>query len=183
MSVLDWFKSGKRARRDIKIKKIPTKSISDGAMASASPAAATEKLSEIIQQQQAAPQILVVGRTNFSSSLIQYSLKMGQRLDCQIVAVNVTDFPSALTGQQREEAQNEFYAGATKAGVQFLELADSIGVSFSHHMRIGEEEEIIHEVAAEHPGIRYVLTEPEHTGCEDDNALQIPVFDLACSRI
>lgn len=183
MSVLDWFKSGKRARKDITVTKVPTKSISDGAMASTSPAAATEQLSQVMKQQQAAPQILVVGNTTFSSNLVQYALKMGQRLDCQIVAVNTTTLPVAFTDQQRERAQEEFYATATKAGVQFAELADSIGVSFTHLMRIGEEEEVIPEVAEQHPGIRYVLTEPQSEGAADQAGLQIPVFDLACSRL
>lgn len=183
MSVLDWFKSGKRARKDITVTRVPAKTISDGAMASSSPATATEQLSQVLKQQQAAPQILVVGNATFSSNLVQYALKMGQRLDCQIVAVNNANMPPALTDQQRERAQEEFYTTATKAGVQFAELADSIGVSFSHLMRIGEEEDIIHEVAEQHPGIRYVLTEPKLEGAADETTLQIPVFDLACSRL
>lgn len=183
MSVFDWFKSGKRARKDIKVTKVATKSISDGSMAASNPASASENLGAVLRQQQSAPQILVVGAAKFSSNLVQYALKMGQRLDCQIVAVNAITLPLSLTKEQREQAKEEFHTMATKAGVQFSELADSIGVSLNHLMRIGDEEEIIHEVAEQYPGVRYVLTEPEVECTPDQEAPQIPVFDLACSRI
>ena len=48
-------------------------------------------------------------------------------------------------------------------------------------MEIGDQEKAISELSAKDPGIRYVLTEPDHGG--EEGRIQIPVFDLACSRL
>lgn len=183
MAFFNFFKSGKDDNGNINVTKVPQKSIADGSMASASPARATEELAQVIAQQQAAPQILVIGTENFSKNLVEYALKMGKRLDCQLVAVNTIELPLSYSEQEAAKAKEEFYAAATKAGVQFAELAASIDVSLVHMMQIGEGEQILHDVSKENPGVRYVLTEPESTGNEATNTAQIPVFDLACSRL
>lgn len=183
MAFLNWFKSDKDQNDDINVTKVPQKSIDDGAMASSGGAAAAEQLAEVLSQQQADPQILVVGTEAFSANLQEYALKMGQRLDCQIIAVNATTLPLTFSDAQREKAASDFYASATKAGEKFSELASSIGVSFTHQMEIDNEDHIIQEVAAKNPGVRYVLTEPDPTTSDNQHSAQIPVFDLACSRL
>ncbi len=183
MSFLKWFNPRKGRNDDINVTKIPQKSIADGTMAAAGLSGAAEDLAHILKQRQASPQILVVGSENFSKNLVEYALKMGQRLDCQIIAVNTTSLPSSLNKEQYQKAREQFFTAATKAGVRLTELAESIGTSVKHCMEIGTEEEIIHELAAENPGIRYVLTEPEDNNIADQDTTQIPVFDLACSRI
>ncbi len=183
MAFLNFFKSNKNTTDNINVTKVPQKSIADGTMAAGDMSGAVENLSQVLKQQQAAPQILVVGTENFSINLVEYALKMGKRLDCQIIAVNATTLPLTLTKEQHERAKDLFFTNAAKAGAKFSELAASIGVSFTHSMEINEEEQIIREVAANNPGVRYVLTEPEPKDADSLNTAQIPVFDLACSRI
>jgi hypothetical protein len=56
-----------------------------------------------------------------------------------------------------------------------------MAVNVVHIMEIGDQEKAISELSTKDPGIRYVLTEPENQG--EEGRVQIPVFDLACSRL
>ncbi|MBU0681955.1 MAG: hypothetical protein KKD73_11105 [Proteobacteria bacterium] len=183
MPFLNFFTPGTDQSDPFSISTMPVTLISSGAPTPANPSANAEEPSSVKEPRPSAPQILVVGTENFSKSLIEYALKMGQRLDCQIIAVNATTLPFSITEEQQERVMEVFFMNAAKAGAKFSELAASIGVSLIHLMEIGEETEIIRALAAKHPGIRYVLTEPELKDTDDQNSAQVPVFDLASTRI
>ena len=51
-------------------------------------------------------------------------------------------------------------------------------------MKIGDQEEIIGQLSKQDAGIRYVVTKPEQEtlGAPSEH-VEVPVFDLNCSRL
>lgn len=181
MAFLDWLRARKSKNQDVKVVKVKEESIDMGAMAAGYPTGAAAAIKRMMDQKNGPTKILVVGNGCFSSKLSDYSLKMAQRLDCAIVALNVSDAPLQFTGERKETEINLFYERAEKNIEKYMEQADAMAVHVVHIMEVGDQEKAISELSAKDPGIRYVLTEPDHEG--DDGRVQIPVFDLACSRL
>lgn len=181
MAFLDWLRARKNRDHDVKVVKVKEESIGIGEMAAGHPAGAAAAIKRMMDQKHGPTKILVVGDGAYSEKLSNYSLKMAQRLDCAIVALNVSESPLQFTGERREEEITLFYARAEKNIEKYLAQADAMGVHVVHIMEVGDQEKAISELSAKDPGIRYVLTEPEHHG--EEGRVQIPVFDLACSRL
>ncbi len=181
MAFLNWLKTRKNGKQDVRVVKLQEESIDMGSMASGHPAGAVAAISRMMDQKNSPTKILVVGNGAFSDKLGDYSLKMAQRLDCAIVALNVTDAPLKSSGEKQEEQIALFYETAEKNIEQYMNQADVMGVEVVHIMEIGDQERAISQLSARDAGIRYVLTEPEHQN--EEGRVQIPVFDLACSRL
>ena len=181
MAFLDWLKARKNRDNDVKVVKVKEESIGIGEMAAGHPTGAAAAIKRMMDQKNGPTKILVVGDGAYSDKLSEYSLKMAQRLDCAIVALNVTSAPLQFTGDKREEETTLFYEKAEQNIEKYMEQADTMGVDVVHIMEIGDQEKAISELSAKDAGIRYVLTEPEHQG--EEGRVQIPVFDLACSRL
>jgi hypothetical protein len=113
-----------------------------------------------------------------------YALKMAQRLDCEIIALDVTEKPLQFSGDRRTRESDRFMEMAGKNAKQFTSQAIAHGIKVKHMMDIGDPEEVIARVSAADAGIRYVLSKPEgesvRTGRE---RAHVPVFDLHCSRL
>jgi len=181
MAFLDWLKVRKNKNQDVKVVKVKEESIGIGEMAAGHPTGAAAAIKRMMDQKNGPTKVLVVGDGCFSDKLSDYSLKMAQRLDCAIVALNVTDAPLQYSDERREAEINLFYARAERNLEKYLEQANVMGVHVVHIMEIGDQEKAISELSAKDSGIRYVLTEPDHGG--EEGRVQIPVFDLACSRL
>jgi thiamine pyrophosphate-dependent acetolactate synthase large subunit-like protein len=181
MEFLSWLKARKNKNQDVKVVKLPQESIDIGEMAAGNPAGAAAAIKRMMDQKNGPTKILVVGDGCFSFKLSDYSLKMAQRLDCAIVALNASDAPLQFTGERKETETALFYKRAEKNIEKFLEQANVMGVHVVHIMGIADQEKAISELSAKDPGIRYVLTEPDHGG--EEGRAQIPVFDLVCSRL
>ena len=167
MAFLDWLKARKNKDNDVKVVKVKEESIGIGEMAAGHPTGAAAAIKRMMDQKHAPTKILVVGDGCYSDKLSDYSLKMAQRLDCAIVALNVSDTPLQFTGDRKETETTHFYERAEKNIEKYMEQANTMGVEVVHIMEIGDQEKAI--------------TEPEHQG--DEGRVQIPVFDLACSRL
>lgn len=181
MEFLKWLKSGKNKKKDVRVKKLQEESIDIGEMAAGHPTGAAAAIRRMMEQKNGPTKILVVGDGRYSSKLSDYSLKMAQRLDCEIVALNVSDAPLQYTGERKETETALFYEKAESNIAKFTEQADAMGVIVEYVTVIGDQEKAISELSAKDPTIRYVLTEPEYQG--EEGRVQIPVFDLACSRL
>jgi len=181
MALLDWLKLRKNKNQDVKVVKVQHESIGIGQMAAGNPAGAAAAIKRMMDQKSGPTKILVVGDGCYSNKLSDYSLKMARRLDCAIVSLSVSDAPLHFAGEKKETETRLFYERAEKNIEKYLEQANVMGVQVVHIMEIGEQEKAIAELSAKDPGIRYVLTEPEQQG--EEERVQIPVFDLACSRL
>lgn len=105
--------------------------------------------------------LLVIGKGNgFSARLVQYALETAMRLDSEIIALNVTSSPLALTGEERENATAAFARRCTANVVTLRERARAAGIAFSHLVEIGGRDDIVGMLHARHPGLRYILSEP-----------------------
>lgn len=126
--------------------------------------------------------MLVIGREDsFSTSLIEYSLGMAQRLDYKIFAMNVSDTPLSLTADKREEASEHFRLNCKQNIASFQQLAAEKGLGFEHGIEISRQETAIDKLHAQFPGMRYVLTDPDPETVQSTNGQKvIPVFDLSC---
>lgn len=183
MSLLSWFKS-KKKDDDVYVVNIKEESVPLGQMASASPSCAAEQISRMMDQKKSPIKILVIGNGVYSNALTEYALKMAQRLDCKIIALDVSEAPLRYTGERREQEIAKFLANSEERIIPFAKKAESMHISFKHITEVEEEEKAIAQLSRNDASIRYVLTEPEEgLYADDQNKVMIPVFDLACSRL
>ena len=178
MSYLNWLKILHNKNEDIQVGKVRQESIDAGEMAAACPTAASEKLGRIIEQQNAAAKILVVGDGAFSAKLSDYAIKMGQRLDCEIVALSIFDKHCHENRAPDEIEKTHFMKRSELGATNFADKAVSNGVKFYQLAKIGAREGVIDQVVKETAGIRYVLSEPSDGVTEEHSGqVQLPVID------
>ncbi len=182
MGLFDWMQAGKS--KDVTVNKIKDQTVDIGEMAGGNQVAATEAITRMMAQKNATTKILMVQDGDYFPQVTEYALKMAQRLDCEIVALDVCDTPLQFSGERRERESVRFQARAKKNNGQFALQAGGQGVRMTHVVEIGDSEEVIARLSAEDAGIRYVLTKPEQESVRaDEERAQVPVFDLHCSRI
>jgi hypothetical protein len=184
MSYPKWLKIIPKKDEDIHINKVKQESIDAGEMASGSPSAATEKLARIIEQRDAVAKILVVGDGLFSQKLSDYAIKMGQRLDCEIVALSIFDKHCRERRDPDESEKNHFIKRSELGAVSFADKAVGAGIKFYQLTKIGEREVIVDQVVKEIAGIRYVLTEPDDRIKEElSGRVQLPAINTPWSKL
>lgn len=184
MTFFDWFKLGKDKHTSVNIKKIKKEGVDQGAMASVSPSEAARAMAKIVDQNLSVAKVLMVQDGDYSTKVTDYALKMAQKLDCEIIALDVTDVPLQHIGERKEREINRFYELAKRSAESFSLQADAMGIVSTHVMEVGDQETIIAELNKKDAGIRYVLTKPENEITEaNQERAQVPVFDLNCSRL
>jgi len=184
MAFINWFKFGKDKNKKVKVTKLKAKSISAGEMASGDPAAAAQAIAQIVDQNNLPAKILMVQDGDYSQQVTSYALKMAQRLDCNIIALDVTDAPLQFSGDRQEYETNRFHEQAENNAKEFAKQAEAMGIVVEHMMEIDDQEKIIAHLSKQDSGIRYVLTKPEQEVVEaNQQRVQVPVFDLNCSRL
>ena len=184
MSYLNWLKILHNKNEDIQVGKVRQESIDAGEMAAASPAAASEKLGRIIEQRNASAKILVVGDGAFSAKLSDYAIKMGQRLDCEIVALSIFDKHCQERRNPEEREKAHFIKRSELGTSSFADKAVSSGVKFYQLAKIGAREGVIDQVVKEIAGVRYVLSEPNDRMTEKHSGqVQLPVIDTTGSKL
>ena len=95
------------------------------------------------EAQDESPLILVVGGKNsFSDELVNYAVEMAGRMHARILALT----PAA----DADAACAEGFASACAAQ----------DVAFSHMAKAGDRDRIVAQLSSEHPGLKYVMTEP-----------------------
>jgi hypothetical protein len=176
MALYDWFKSSKNKNEGVNVVKLPEEDIGIGEMAAGYPTGAAASIKRMMDQTNGPSKILVVGDGRYSKRLRDYSLRMAQRLDCEIVALNVSETPLPFVGE-RANAESMVTGTPLNNMGQFIEQSQIMGVNVVPIMETGNLEKVIAQLSAQDPTIRYVLTEPEYEsekGIED-----IPFLDLA----
>ena len=119
--------------------------------------------------------IMLSTEDHFSNILINYAFGMAKRLDCEVIAINVTDVPRSLPEREKGRAIEMFEEAAKKSAEGLIKMADSEGIEITHLVKIGDPEKIADKLHASCPGIRCVVTEPEKTDTEYGDEL-IPVY-------
>lgn len=184
MGFSDLFKFGSKKNPDVNVQKIKEQSVDIGAMASGSPSEAAGALGKMMDQQNAPTKILMVQDGHHMQQVTDYAMKMAQRLDCEIIALDVSDKPLQFSGDRKARETERFMDMAKENGKQFSIQAKARGIAVEHIMNIGDPQEIIARVSADNVGIRYVLSKPAEEALQKDQAhAHIPVFDLRCSRL
>ncbi|MCK4838221.1 MAG: hypothetical protein KAS94_05420 [Desulfobulbaceae bacterium] len=183
MSCPNWLKIVQEKNDEIHVGKIRQESIDAGETAAGSPTAATRKMARIIEQREATAKILVVGDGAFSAKLSDYAIKMGQRLDCEIVALSVFDKHSPERKEEGEGEPSHFIKRSELGGARFADKAAGSGVKFYQLAKIGAKEIVVDQVVKEIAGIRYVLSEPDDGIAEEHSQrVQLPVIATPGSR-
>ena len=184
MRFTDWFGLGIKKNKDVDIKKIKKQSVDMGAMAAGNTSAAAEALGRMVDQNNAPTKVLMVQDGEYMQQVTDYALKMAQRLDCEIIALDVTDKPLQFSGDRQQRESDRFIDMARQNAEQFTSQATAQGIKVEHIMDIAKPEEVVARVSAADAGIRYVLSKPEgETATADQQRPHVPVFDLHCSRL
>lgn len=184
MGFTDWFALGMKKNKEVNVKKIKEESIEMGAMAAGRPYEAAGALARMMNQKKAPTKVLMVQDGEYLPQVTDYALKMAHRLDCEIIALDVTDRPLQFTGDRRTRESDRFIETAKKNAAKFTARAVARGIKVEHLMDIGDPEEIIARISGADAGIRYVLSKPdEETVRANREEARVPVFDLHCSRL
>ncbi|AGF79157.1 hypothetical protein UWK_02621 [Desulfocapsa sulfexigens DSM 10523] len=184
MGFTDWFGLAIKKNKDVDVQKIKKQSVDMGAMASGSPSVAAEALGRMVDQNNAPTKVLMVQDGEYMQQVTDYALKMAQRLDCEIIALDVTDKPLQFSGERKARESERFIEMAAKNAEQFINQATAQGIKVAHIMDIAAPEEVVARVSAADAGIRYVLSKPEgENATADQQRPHVPVFDLHCSRL
>lgn len=184
MSFKDWFKFGPKKNQDVNVTKIKTKSVEMGAMAAGNLSGAADTISRMVDERTAPTKVLMVQDGDYSQQVTDYALKMAQRLDCEIIALDVTDTPLNFSGDRRTRESERFLAMAKKNAEEFSQNAMAKGIKVEHIMEIGDPESIIAKISDEKVGVRYLLSKPEEVSVNADRErISVPVVDLHCSRL
>ena len=184
MGFTDWFGMAIKKNKEVDVKKIKTQNVDMGAMAAGSPSEAAGALARMIDQQNAPTKVLMVQDGEYMPQVTDYALKMAQRLDCDIIALDVTEKPLQFSGDRRARETDRFIEMARQNAEKFTSQAVACGITVEHIMDVDSPEEVIARVSAADAGIRYVLSKPEgQTVTADQKRPHVPVFDLHCSRL
>ncbi len=179
------FWGRKKNPKEVQVEKVNKRKTAEfGEMAAGNMRAATESIAQVMEAQNMATKILAVQDGTSSSVLVDYVLKMAHRLDCEIVALDVSDEPLQYAGERKKREINRFYERA-KINAENLKLkAEAMGVVCRHVIRVGNQEETIKALSERDKCIRYVLTKPaEEQLNAEQKSVRVPVFDLSCSRL
>lgn len=184
MGFTDWFSLGMKKNKAVKIKKIKKESVGIGEMAAGNPSEAAGVLARMMDQKNAPTKVLMVQDGEYLTQVTDYALKIAQRLDCEIIALDVTDRPLQFSGDRRARESERFMEMARKNAEDFIRQAQASGVKVEHLMEIAAPEETIARVSEENAGIRYVLSKPEEESIRgEQDSVHVPVIDLRCSRL
>lgn len=183
MGLMNWLKPGKK-NKDVNVTKIAEQTVDMGEMAAGNQVAAGEAVERMMAQKAATTKILMVQDGEYLPQVTDYALKMAQRLDCAVVALDVSADPLQFSGERKERECERFKEKAGESSAAFARQAEAMGVAMVHVVEIAETEQVIARLSAEDAGIRYVLTKPDPENLRiDQEQAQVPVFDLHCSRI
>ena len=182
MGFANWFTFGMKKNKDVDVKKIKKESVAMGATAAGSPSEANGALTRFMDQQNAPTKVLMVQDGAYMDQVTSYALKMAKRLDCEIIALDVTAKPLQFSGERKARETDRFMDMARKNADNFSLQAKAEGIKVEHIMNVGVPEEIVAAVSADDAGIRYVLSKPENAQANQERA-HVPVYDLHCSRI
>lgn len=184
MNLRNLLLFGKR-KKNVQVKKInKLKSPDIGEVAAGNLSAVSNSISQMMEQQNMMTKILVVQDGRNSAVLEDYAVKMAHKLDCEIVALDVSNEPLLYDGERKQRECNRFLQRAEQNAKSIHIKADALGVKFKHVAKIGDQDETIKTLSQEDKCIRYVLTKPlqEQLG-SNQNRARVPVFDLSCSRL
>lgn len=135
-------------------------------------------------EQDSTTKILTVQDGDHSSVLVDYAVKMAQKLDCEIIALDVTEEPLNFSGERREREIARFQQRARRNAETLHLKAEAMGVKCRHVMEIGNQEQIIKALSKDDAGIRYVLLKPaQEYVSADRRQARVPVVDLNCSSL
>ena len=184
MGFTDWFALGMKKNKAVNVEKVKAKSVDMGAMAAGRPSEAAGALSRMMDQRSAPTKVLMVQDGEYMPQVTDYAMKMAQRLDCEIIALDVTDKPLQFSGERKRRESERFMELAQQNAEKFTAEASARGIKVEHVMDIGDPDEVIARVSAADAGIRYVLSKPDgETARVDQERDHVPVFDLHCSRL
>ncbi|HID70846.1 MAG TPA: hypothetical protein EYP35_10435 [Desulfobacterales bacterium] len=184
MGFTDWFTLGMKKNKEVKVEKVKKQSVGIGTMAAGCPSNAAGALAHMLDQKNAPTKVLMVQDGEYMQQVTDYAMKMAQRLDCDIIALDVTNKPLQFSGDRKVRESDRFMDMAKTNAEKFICLAQARGIKVEHIMEIGTPEDIIAKVSADDAGVRYVLSKPEGKAARTDQEYtHIPVFDLRCSRL
>ncbi len=184
MSFTNWFGMAIKRNKEVNVKKIKEQTVDMGAMAAGNPSEAAGAFSRMMDQKNAPTKVLMVQDGEYMPQVTDYALKMAQRLDCEIIALDVTEKPLQFNGDRRQRESDRFIEMAQQNAEKFTSQAMAHGVKVEHIMDINNPEEVIARVSADDAGIRYVLSKPEGEMAKtEQQRTHVPVFDLHCSRL
>lgn len=184
MGFTDWFGLAIKKNKVIDVKKIKKQNVDMGAIAAGRRSVTAEAHDRMVDQNNVPTKVLMVQDGEYIPEVTEYALKMAQRLDCEIIALDVTDKPLQFSGDRKQRESDRFIETARMNAARFTSQARAQGIHVEHIMDVASPEDVVARVSGADVGIRYVLSKPEgKTVTANQQRTHVPVFDLHCSRL
>lgn len=186
MDIRKLFNFGRKKHgQEFQITKLnKPKPVTIGEMAAGNQTAASNDIARMLEQQNMATRILAVQDGEHSTALVDYAVKMAQKLDCEIIALDVSEEPLNHSGPRREREINRFNQRARHNAETMLLKAETMGVKCRHIIQVGNQEETIKALSHDDKSIRYVLIKPAQEQVSvNKRQARVPVVDLNCSSL
>lgn len=184
MKFTDWFALGLKTNKQVNVKRIKEESVDMGVMAAGSLTSGADILARMVDQRNSPTKVLMVQDGEYAAQITDYAMKMAQRLDCEIVALDVTAKPLQFSGDRRTREIDRFMEMARMNAAKFIMQAMDCGIKVEHVMDVSDPQEAIARVSAADAGIRYVLSKADEAAVRADRKhSHVPVVDLRCSRL
>ena len=124
MGFTDWFAMGRKKNKDVEIRKIKEKSVNMEAMAAGNLSAAADNVAKMMDQKNAPTKVLMVQDGEYMTQVTDYAMKLAQRLDCDIIALDVTAAPLQFSGDRQEYEIQRFYRRAERGAETWRPTAE-----------------------------------------------------------
>jgi K+-sensing histidine kinase KdpD len=186
VSIKKLFQFGrKRQGNVIQVKKLKRqKQQTVGEVAAGNLSAASKDVARMMEAANMATKILVVQDGEHSQVLVDYAVKMAQKLDCEIIALDVSEEPLDYSGERRQREINRFHQRAKRNAETIMLKAEAMAVACRHVAQVGTQEDTIKGLSREDKDIRYVLIKPaEEYVSANKKGARVPVVDLNCSSL
>ena len=140
-----------------------------------------EQAQEIMRAELAeAAKVLVVGHEDtFSKPLVDYAVGFAERMDYEIVALNISPVRTESTtiGPFCDMLCEQFNKKCQEGIETLCSLCEEKNIPFTHLVKFGEIDDCIKEAHEEMRRVEFVITEPE--SCPEEGRVAIPVFCMA----
>ncbi len=186
MHIKNLFSFGtKKQEQKIQLKKVnKQKPVVVGEMAAGNLTAAADGIAQMLEMDNMTTKILAVQDGEHSTALVDYAVKMAHKLDCEIIALDVSEEPLKHSGARRERAINRFNQRAQQNAETMHLKAETMGVKCRHIIRVGSQEAAIKALSQDDKSIRYVLIKPAQEQVSvNKRQVRVPVVDLNCSSL
>ncbi len=122
--------------------------------------------------------LIVGGEEGFSDEIVSYATSMADRMDCDIIALNIIPMGRRLSLFLDAGIKEKLQAKVKEKADSFRKVVDVTKISFTHIVKLGDIDKSIREIHQETARISFVIEEPQSAPNKEPIKGNFPVYTL-----